>query len=330
MRQLSLFMAGNSIRFEDVQQARELLRGIVPVSRLTHAASLAQASGADVRLKLECKGPTGSFKVRGAIVAIQRRMEQGGARGVVTSSTGNHGAAVAFAATQRNLPAAIFLPEKPNPVKRERIAGLGAQIFEAGRDIEESRERAAEFAQQRGWALITDGVDPEIVIGTATIGCEVIEQFPDVEMIYVPIGDSSLIRGIAFAAKELKPQVRVIGVQAQGASAYAQSWRERRAITLESAATCADGMGTRVALEQNVHELCELVDDMQLVSDEEMLRAVLRLIIDEHVVAEPAGAATTAALLKTGQASAGKKVVLLVTGANLTQDLLRQAAESAL
>ncbi|MFY9531218.1 MAG: pyridoxal-phosphate dependent enzyme [Candidatus Acidiferrales bacterium] len=274
MRQSSLSMIGDSIRFEEVQRARELLRGVVPASRLVEAASLARVSGADVRLKLECEGPTGSFKVRGATVAIRRRIEQGGTRGVVTSSTGNHGAAVAFAARQGDLPAAVFLPEKPNPVKRERIARLGAQIFEAGRDIEESRERASQFARERGWALMTDGVDPEIVVGTATIGCEIIEQYPDIDTIYVLVGDSSLIRGIAFAAKELRPQVSVIGVQAEGAPAYARSWREQHAIMTKRAATCADGLGTRMALEQNVRELCKLVNDMALVSDEEMLRAL--------------------------------------------------------
>ncbi len=299
------------------------------VTRLVEASSLSRVSGAKVHLKLESEAPTGSFKLRGAFVAVRAQLENGAVAGVVTSSTGNHGAAVAYAARLLGIPAAIFLPEKPNPVKRERIALLGARIFEAGRDLEESRQRAAGYARERGWHVITDGADPEIALGAATIGCEILEQLPEAEVIYVPVGDSSLIRGVAFAAKHLRPQVRVIGVQAEGAPAYYRAWKERRAIEIPSAETCADGIATRSAPEENVRELCELVDEMQVVSDADLLRAVYRLLLDEHVVAEPAGAAATAAFLASGQRHAGGTVVLLVTGANISAELMRRAVEIA-
>ena len=268
---------------------------------------------------------TGSFKVRGALNALSCRQKRGSLEGVVTSSTGNHGAGVAYAARQFNLPAAIFLPANPNPAKRARIAHLGAQIFEVGRDLEESRKHAAEFSRERGWPLIVDVDDPDICAGAATIGCEILEQLPGTEVIIVPVGDSNLIRGVAFAAKQLKGSVRIVGVQASGAPAYYRSWKEHRALETDTADTIADGLATRTTTESNVRELGRLVDDMRVVSDDEMLQAVRWLLLDEHIVAEPSGAAATGALLAGGREFEGKVVVALVTGANIPIEILRRA-----
>ena len=313
------------VDFERVARAREMLRGIVPVSRLVEAASLSEASGARVFLKLESEGPTGSFKVRGAYHALQRRLEQGAVPGIVTSSTGNHGAAVAFAARRLGLPCRVFLPKNPNPAKRARIAREGAEIVEAGEYLEASREHAAGFARASGWFNVVDGIEPELLPGTATIGCEIIEQVPDVDVIYVPVGDTTLVRGLAFAAKKLRPGVRVVGVQAERAPAYVLSFEQGRAVSTEASDTIADGLAVREALEENVRQVAALVDEMRLVSDGEMLAAIRHLQLEEHVVAEPAGAATTAALLKIGGTEAGKNVALLVSGANISADLLRLA-----
>lgn len=313
------------VDFARVERARELLRDVVPQSRLVEAASLSEASGARVFLKLESEGPTGSFKVRGAYYALQRWLEQGAVPGIVTSSTGNHGAAVAFAARRLGLPCRVFLPKNPNPAKRARIVREGAEIVEAGEYLEASREHAARFARESGWFNVVDGIEPELLPGTATIGCEIIEQTPDVDVIYVPVGDTTLVRGLAFGAKRLRPGVRVVGVQAERAPAYALSFEQRRAVSTESSDTIADGLAVREALEENVRQVAALVDEMRLVSDSEMLAAIRHLLLEEHVLAEPAGAATTAALLKGGRAEAGKSVALLVSGANISGDLLRRA-----
>lgn len=314
--------------FAEVEQARALLRHYFSATRLVPAASLARSSGARAFLKLESELPTGSFKVRGALTSLLRRRERGPLPGVVTASTGNHGAGIAWAARELGAPAVIFLPVNPNPTKRTRIAELGAEIVEAGRDLDESREHAARFAQERGWTLIVDGQDPEMLPGTATIACEILGQLPGVDAIFVPVGDSTLIRGVAFAAKHLRPRVRIIGVQAERAPAYALSWKEGRAVPTESCDTIADGLATRCPVEENVRELRALVDDMVLVSEDEMLDAVARLLSDEHAVAEPAGAAATAALLKAGRRCEGKSVVLLLSGANIPPDMFRGASVS--
>jgi len=146
--------------------------------------------------------------------------------------------------------------------------------------------------------------------------------------VFVPVGDSTLIRGVAFAVKQMRPATNIIGVQAERAPAYALSFCEGRAISTESSDTIADGLAVRHTSEENVREIAERVADFVTVSEEEMLAAVRSLILDEHVVAEPSGAATTAALLNSGNRCAGKTVVLLVSGANIPEDLLRQALSS--
>ena len=311
-----------------IQEARDLIRKYVLTSRLLRAQSLKEVSGAEVYLKLENEGPTSSFKARGAIYSLWRRLQYGRIAGVVTASSGNHGIATAFAARQMGVPATIFLPVNPGPVKRARIVQQGAQVIEAGRFLEESREHATRYATQHRWYNLVDGQTEGLAIGAGTLGCEIVEQVPRVDAIYVPVGDSSLIRGLAFAVKQMKADVRVVGVQAERAPAYYRSWTERRAQSTEFSDTIAEGLATRHAQENNVTEMLDLVDQMQLVSDEEILRAIYRLLIDEHIVAEPAGAASTAALLQSDHLQAGEKVVLIVTGANIEGELLRRAVLS--
>ena len=316
-------MNADPLHMDAILRARELVRKYVLPTRLVPAASLSADSGAAVYLKLENEAPTGSFKCRGAIHAISERLARGPVAGVVTSSTGNHGAAVAYAARILGLPATIFLPARPNPVKRARIAELGATIMEAGRDYNEAGEHAARYAQKHHWYFVEDGRE-----GPGTIACEIFEQLPATGVIYVPVGDSTLIRGVGFAAKELNSRVRLIGVQAERAPAYYLSWKERRLITTETADTIADGLAVRCPVAENVEAVRELVEEIRLVSEEEMLAAVYRLLLREHTVAEPSGAAATAAFLQRGRRHAGEAVVLLVTGSNITSEQLRLSVEA--
>ncbi len=317
------------MEFSEVEAARALLRDYLLPTRLVRAGSLSRISGAEVYLKLENEAPTGSFKVRGALTALCRLHQRGELPGVVACSTGNHGAAVAFVARRLGIAATVFLPEHPNPVKRARIAELGAAIVEAGRDYDEAREHAGRYARGRGWHFVEDGRDPSLTRGPATISCEILADLPGTDVIYVPVGDTTLIRGVGFAAKHLKPAVRVIGVQAERAPAYYRSWREDRVISTDTCDTVADGLAVRSPTAENVRVLRSLVDGMLLCSEDELLRAVYRLLVDEHTVAEPAGAASTAAFLQTDQAHAGQTVVLLVTGANITPEILRRAVSTA-
>src|SRR5882762_7826881 len=297
-------------------EAREVLSRYVPQTRLVRAPSLEANSKQKVFLKLESEMPTGSFKVRGAIYALSVQEQGGGVRKVVASSTGNHGAAVAYAAQLLGWKARIFLPENCNPVKRANIVRLGAEIVEKGAlDSAAAFEAADEYARESGAFFLNDATDPDLPAGPGTIACEIFEQQPDVDAIYVPMGDTALIRGVAAAAKQISPTVKIIGVQSERAPSYFLSWKEGRVIETERCDTIADGLATRTPEEANVATIRELVDEVVLVSEEEMLQAIARLLIDEHVVAEAAGAAASAAFLKS-QEHGGSRVALLVTGAN--------------
>jgi threonine dehydratase len=317
------------LTIERVRAAQSVLCQVVPESRLAGTVKLSKHGGGWVYLKLECEGPTGSFKVRGAYHAIDARQKQmdGKLRGVVTSSTGNHGAAVAYAALRLHLPARIYLPENPNPAKKARIAELGAEIVEVGKFLEQTRRHAASFAQESGWYDIVDGSDREMLPGTATIACEIVDKLARVDAIFVPVGDSTLIRGVAFAAKQLRPEIKIVGVQSERAPAYALSFAKGHAISTDSSDTIADGLSVRDTSEENVREIKQFVDEFVLVSEEEMLAAMRHLILQEHIIAEAAGAATTAAFRKSETSYANKMVVLLVTGSNVTEELLLRALQ---
>lgn len=316
------------MNFRQVEQARQRLREHLPVTRLRPAPSLTRATGAEVFLKFESELPTGSFKPRGALNALLVRQQHGAVAGVTASSTGNHGAAVAYAAQLLGIPSTIFLPKNPNPVKRARIDELNATIVEHGRDLSEATDRARQYTKEKRLYFLNDADDPEVPPGTATIACEILEQEPEVDTIIIPVGDTALIRGVAFAAKHLKPKIRIVGVQAERAPAYYLSWKKGQPAPTETCDTIADGLATRIPLEENVRTIRELVDDIVLVTEEEMLQAMRRLLLDEGAVAEPAGAAATAAFLKSKQSYQKNKVALLVTGSNLTQDHLRLAVRS--
>jgi threonine dehydratase len=308
-----------------ILQAREFLARYFAATRLVEAPFLAGQSRRRVWLKLEAELPTGSFKVRGALWGLAARLKRGSLEEVIASSTGNHGAAVAWAAKLLGVRARIFLPAGCNPVKRGRIASLGAEIVESGgTDLAAAFVWANEYARRPGVYFLDDASDANLPAGPGTIGCEILEQLPDVGSIVVPMGDTALIRGVAAAVKQIAPRVKIIGVQAERAPAYYRSWKEDRVVGTETCDTIADGLATRTPDEANVRDVKRLVDDVVLVSEEAMLRAIEILLVEEHVLAEPAGAASTAALLGGG-AEFGDNVVLVMSGANISRDVLRRA-----
>jgi threonine dehydratase len=305
---------------ESVQRARSFLKSYLPQTRLVAAPSL----GRSVHLKLETDLPTGSFKPRGALFALSENLARGPVKEVIASSTGNHGAAVAYAAKLLNVPARIFLPSNPNPVKRKRITDLGAEIVEVGApDLVGSTLQALQHAKRPGVCFLNDATDNDVPCGTGTIALEILEQLAQAQAIYVPMGDTALIRGIAATAKQLAPKIKIIGVQAERAPAYYLSWKKGKPITTDNCDTIADGLATRTPETDNVTAIRELLDDIKLVSEEQMLAAIRHLLFEEHLLAEPSGAATTAAWMNSRNDA---ETVLLVTGANIAPEILRRAA----
>jgi len=312
-----------------VRDAQSLLGRYLPTTRLVEAPSLRRFAGGNVYLKLESELPTSSFKPRGALCALTVKVSRQKIREVVASSTGNHGAAVAYAARLLGVKATIFLPSNPNPVKRARITALGAAVVEEGMcDLAAAFRRASDYAQADGVYFLNDATDADLPAGPGTIACEIFDALPDASAIYVPMGDTALIRGVASAAKQISPRVRIVGVQAERAPSYYLSWKEGRVVTTDTCDTIADGLATRTPEAPNVEEIRRLVDDVRLVTEKQMLAAIWHLLVEEHVVAEPAGAAATAAIMNS-QEKVGGKVVALVTGANVTPAVLQMAAREA-
>jgi len=338
-----------------IHDAQMLLARHFGPTGIARAASLS-SPGHGVFLKLETDLPTGSFKVRGAIYSLSVNLARGTVREVVCASTGNHGAAVAYAAQLLNVPATIFLPVGPNPVKAARIRALGARIVESGIDLSAAIDAAQDYAERAPALFLHDASDPDVPVGTATIGVEIVDQLPDVDVIYVPMGDTALIRGVASAAKQRRPSIIIVGVVAEQAPAYLLSWRRAgtRGSRLRAprasagqaglgadgfgtgardsglgahddvveTATCdtiADGLAIRRPLAPNVAAIRDLVDDVVAVSEQEMIAAIELLDGREQVIAEPAGAAATAALLK--RPTAARTSVVLVTGSNIAPGL---------
>jgi threonine dehydratase len=308
-----------------IREAQKFLGKYFAPTRLIAAPFLSAAAGSNVYLKMETELPTSSFKVRGAFWALAQRVKRGPIQEVVACSTGNHGAAVALAAKQFGVKARIFLPANCNPVKRGRIAALGAAIVESGdSDPASAFNLVAEYAKQPGVYFLNDATDEDLPAGPATIGREILGQLPETSAIVVPMGDTALIRGIAAAAKQIAPQVKIIGVQAERAPSYYLSWKEGKVVGTETCDTIADGLATRTPEAANVRDVKKLVDEVVLVSEAELLRAIDVLLLEEHVLAEPAGAASTAALLKKSS-DFGAHLALVVSGANISRDVLRRA-----
>jgi len=305
-----------------IREAQQLLRQYFPPTPLVRAPSLG-GPNADVYLKLETALPTGSFKPRGALYALIKNLQRGKIDEVAASSTGNHGAATAFAARTLGVPATIFLPEDPNAVKRKKIEELGARIVCHGSiDLAAAFQKAREHSRRPGVYFLNDATDPDLPAGPGTIGVEILEQCEDLSAVFVPMGDTALIRGVGAAVKQLSPATKVIGVQAERAPSYVLSWRAGKPVPTNTCDTCADGLATRTPEAANVEAIREVVDDVVLVSEDQMIAAIHHLYLRENVLAEPAGAAATAAYL--GNPVSGR-AALLVSGGNITDDTRKKA-----
>ncbi|HEY0142847.1 MAG TPA: pyridoxal-phosphate dependent enzyme [Thermoanaerobaculia bacterium] len=297
---------------DGIRDAASRLVAYAQPTPLVRALLLSRDLDADVYVKNETVSPVASFKWRGALTDLLRRERP---RGVVTSSTGNHGQGVAWAAAQLGMPAHVFLPLAPNPTKRAKIELLGATIHEVGHDLDAAKEVAIAFARDEDLPFVDDGESLGVIEGAGTVGLEVATQLQSIDVVLVPMGSGSLASGVAIAIKAQFPNARIITVQAEGSPAMTESFLARRAIE-RPAQTVADGLICRVPAQLALDALVEHVDEALLVSDEELLAAARRMALGAHLLVEPSGAAPLAAALR--MKLGGKSVVLIATGANVT------------
>jgi threonine dehydratase len=300
-----------------------VLENYLPRTPLQHNLTLSRELGCQAYLKLENLQPIGAFKVRGGVYLASTLSDEERRRGIIGASTGNHGQSLAYGANLFAIRCVIAMPEEANPMKVESMRALGAEVEFRGENFEEARLWAEETARRQGMRSVHHINAPELLAGVSTISLEIVEDLPDVDVIITPIGGGSAAVGHCLVAKALRPNVQVIGVQAQGAPAVYHSWRERELQTA-GIETTAEGLATGQAYYTAVKTFIDRMDAMLLVNDEEMRRAVVLVLRAAHVVSEESGAAATAAAVKLRERLAGKKVAIVVSGGNMTLDSLRR------
>ena len=311
--------------FADVLAARDFLRAYLAPTPLIRRDAVSSALGLDVWLKCESLLPTAAFKVRGGLNLIGR--DPTAKAGVMGASTGNHGQSLAYAGGVFGVPVTIFVPKGANPLKVAAMRVSGATIVEHGDDYDDAREECERRAAATGTRYVHSGNEPYLIAGVATAALEVLLEKPDLDVLIVPVGGGSGASGAALVAKTLRPEVAVIGVQAEGASAAYRAWRDHAPRTTERADTFAEGLATRTSFELPQRMLAVLLDDFVLVSDDELYVAMRLLLLEGHLVTEGAGAAAVAAARRLAERLAGKRVACWVSGANATADSLRHAMD---
>jgi threonine dehydratase len=306
---------------DEFEQARELLREVVIETPVEGSRWLSDLVGAPVVLKCENLQRTGSFKSRGAYVRISRLSPEERARGVVAASAGNHAQGVALAAQMLGIKSTVFMPEGA-PIPKERATrGYGADVIFAGTVLEDSLAAARAYADKTGAVFIHPFDHRDIIAGQGTVGLELLEQVPDVRTVVVPTGGGGLLAGIALAIKARRPDVRVIGVQAEGAAAYPGSLEAGEPRQLPAMKTMADGIAVGLPGDLTFAAVRDHVDEIRTVSEESISRALLALLERAKLVVEPAGAVGVAALLDEPAAFAGPVAVVL-SGGNVDPLLL--------
>jgi threonine dehydratase len=309
------------VTLDDVYAARDVLQGIVRPTPLEYSRGLTDRVGGKVHLKCENLQRAGSFKIRGAYTRMSRLSEEEKARGVVAASAGNHAQGVALAAQLLGIRSTVFMPTNAAIPKLLATKGYGAEVELLGQTIEESLTAAREFSEDTGAVLIHPFDHPDIVAGQGTVGLEIIEECPDVRTVVVCTGGGGLLAGVATAVKGLRPDVRVVGVQAEQAAAYPASLKAGHPVPLERMSTMADGIAVGCPGEVPYAIVQALVDDVATVPEEMLSRALLFLIERAKLVVEPAGAAGVAALLQD-PTSFEPPVVAVLSGGNIDPLLL--------
>jgi threonine dehydratase len=315
-------MKGEVVSFRSILEARRKIRNLVTKTPTYLSNVFSQRTGAEVYLKLECFHPGGVFKIRGAVNKICSLSPSELERGLVTASSGNHGLAVAYAAKIYGAKAVVVVPENAVKEKVEAIESYGAEIVKYGKDYDEAYSKALEIQKEAGTTFVHPFDDPFVIAGQGTVGLELLEDVPDLNAIIVPIGGGGLISGVSIATKTLNPQLRIVGVQSEGAPAVYRSWRAGKIVEVDSVNTVADGLAARKPLELTFGIIKRYVDAILLVSEEEIGEAVLALLHKAHILAEPSGAASLAALLFKYHPKPKEKVAVIVSGANISIDYL--------
>ncbi len=313
----------NSVTFHDIVAARRVVYRFLKPTPLIRYPELSDLLGFNAYIKHENHQPTGSFKVRGGLNFMSRLPEPQKRRGVITVTSGNNGQSMAYAAKQFGVHATVVVPCGNNPEKNSAMSALGAELIEGGVDFDEARELCAKLQVERGLYYVDPLNEPALFHGVGTYSLEIFEQLPDVSTIIVPIGGGSGACGAITAARTINPGVKIIGVQAENAPAIYLSWKAGKRIQTDSCKTIADGLATRAPSDFPFSILKEGINQIVLVSEQELRDAIRLMLRYTHNLVEAASAAALAAARKLKSELGHENVVMVMTGANLDTESLR-------
>ncbi len=308
---------------KDIEAAEARIREYVPPTPLEYSKGISDLLGRDVFLKLETSLPIHVFKLRGAMNKLLSLPRSALAKGVVTASSGNHGLAIAYAAKRFDVQATVCVPEAVNPQKLMAIEEQGAEIIRGGAGYDAAYEAALGTAKKRGMTFVHAFDDRDIIAGQGTCGLEMARQQPDLEAAAVAIGGGGLISGVALALKGSIPGARVYGAETVAIPSMYVSVRDGKRERIVPGKTIADGMQAAIPGELTFEAVRTLVDKIGLVNDAELEDAVFELLTTARVLAEPSGASPLAAMKGPLKAEPGRKVALVISGGNISVDLLR-------
>jgi threonine dehydratase len=311
-------------KLQDILQAQKRIRPYLARTPLHSYPAINELIGTTLFIKHENYQPIGAFKVRGGINLVSQLSKEERERGVISASTGNHGQSIAYAARLFGVKAIIVVPENANPGKVAAMQGMGAEVIFHGTNYDQSKLYCETLAQEHGYRYIHSGNEPLLIAGVATEALEMLEDEPELEVIIVPIGGGSGAAGVSIVAHAVNPHIQVIGVQSEASPAAYESWRQRRMVEAPNR-TFAEGLATGVAFELPQKIMRDLLHDFMLVSEEEIMRAMVWMIERAHTLTEGAGAASLAAAYRMRDALKGKKVGLVCSGGNTSLEHLRLA-----
>lgn len=306
-----------ALNLSEIKRAQENIKEVVRRTPLFYSSTFSKQSGYEIYLKCENKQKTGAFKLRGAYNKITNLTQEEKDRGVIASSAGNHAQGVAYAATACGIKSTIVMPVTAPQAKVEATKGYGAEVVQFGEVYDECYEKAIEIQKQTGATFVHPFNDEEVMAGQGTIALEILEDLPDVDAILVPIGGGGLIAGIAVAAKTIKPEVKIIGVQAEIIASSKASLEAGKVVTVEGTKSLADGISVKTPGDISFKYIKEYVDEIVTVSEDEISFASFALMERGKLIAEGAGATPLAAILANKIKISGKKIAVLVSGGNI-------------
>ncbi len=319
-----------TVTLAQISAARARIGAHVAVSRCARSEALSELTGADVWLKFENLQRTGSFKERGAANFLLLLSEAERARGVITASAGNHAQAVALLSKKLDIRAHVVMPETTPLVKIRATRRFGAEVTLWGRSYDEAAQKAAELAERDGLVYVHPFDDERVIAGQGTLGIELLEQCPELDAVIVPVGGGGLLAGVACAVKQLKPNVSVFGAESSKFPGMQRALHVEAPASLPGGRTIADGIAVRNVGALAIPLVSRYVDDIALVDEAEIAEAVLWLLEEEKTVAEGAGAAALASVLRRRFALEGKRVVVVLSGGNIDVNLLARIIERGL